>query len=103
MGPTGLTCSTFCQLGIVEKREGNLVFDLKHFWDALQTFYTFWGDFGGCLGRLSVGTTVDENDVLRQNIHDNRQHVENKPTANRIQHRLANSGTLRNVYFDIYR
>lgn len=25
--------------------KGNFVFDLKHFWDALQTFYTLWGTF----------------------------------------------------------
>lgn len=45
-----------CQLGTVEK--GNFVFGLKHFWDALQTFYTFWGllwMFG-----VSVGTTVNK-------------------------------------------
>ena len=46
--------------------KGNFVFDLKHFWDALQTFYTFLGrgDFCGCLGRVSVGTTVNKNDML---------------------------------------
>lgn len=53
-GPTGY--SKFCQLGTVEK--GTFVFDFKHFWDALQTFYTFWGrwgDFGGMLGTSQCG------------------------------------------------
>lgn len=52
--------------------KGNFVFDLKHFWDALQTFYTFFffffgggeGDFGGCLGRVSVNTTVNKSEML---------------------------------------
>lgn len=50
-----------CQLVTVVK--GNFVFDLKHR-NALQTFYTFWGDFSGCLGRVSVGTTVNKGDML---------------------------------------
>lgn len=61
MGPTGN--SKFCQLGTVER--GNFVFDLKHFWDALQTFYTFLGGtFVDVLGRVSVGTTVNKSDML---------------------------------------
>lgn len=45
--------------------KGNFVFDFKHFWDALQTFYTFLrGTFCGCLGRVSEGTTVNKSDML---------------------------------------
>lgn len=33
------------------------MFDLTNFWDALQTFKTFW-DLCGCLGRVSVGTDM---------------------------------------------
>lgn len=50
-----------CQLGTGEK--GNFVFDLKHFWDALQTFQTFW-DFCGCWGRVSVDETVNKEIML---------------------------------------
>lgn len=52
-GPAGY--SKFCQLGTVEK--GTFVFDLKHFWDALQTFYTFLGRVGasGVLGTSQCG------------------------------------------------
>lgn len=39
------------------------MFDLKNFWDALQTFKTFW-DLCGCLGRVSVATTVNKRDML---------------------------------------
>lgn len=42
--------------------KGNFVFDLKHFWDALQTFYTLWGTFCGGLGRVSV--TVNQSEKL---------------------------------------
>lgn len=51
-----------CQLGTLWKK-GNLVFDLKHFWDALQTFLHILGNFCECLGRVSVGSTVNKSDV----------------------------------------
>lgn len=48
------------------------MFDLKNFWDALQTFKTFW-DLCGCWGRVSVGTTVNKSDVTQKPLV-NKQH-----------------------------